>query len=347
MSVGRAWVHGMEGKLDEIARAGFEGIEVFYEDLEYEARAMPGGLTDDNLVLAAGRVRGWCDGRGLAVICLQPFMHYEGLTDRAEHEARIARVKVWFAMAKVLGTAIIQLPSNFQAEGTTGDMAVIVADIRELADLAAQESPVVSFAYESLCWGRHHDLWEQSWAVVRAVDRPNVGLCLDTFNIAGRCWADPGRPDGRVPDADAHLAASLARLRATVDVAKILFIQVVDAERLDRPLDAAHPYHVDGQPARMSWSRNCRLFPFEHPGYLPILDILRTITQDLGYRGFLSFELFSRTMADPDPAVPRDHARRGMAAWHRLVQEMAWEDCVRPSTPPDLVDAAVDLGAKL
>jgi 4-hydroxyphenylpyruvate dioxygenase len=35
-------------------------------------------------------------------------------------------------------------------------------------------------------------------------------------------------------------------------------------------------------------------------------------------------ELFSRTMSDPSPSVPNEHARRGMEAWKKLVHAMSW-----------------------
>jgi 4-hydroxyphenylpyruvate dioxygenase len=77
----------------------------------------------------------------------------------------------------------------------------------------------------------------------------------------------------------------------------------------------------------MSWSRNARLFAFEKNGYLPILDVLRAITDadGLGYHGWISMELFSRSLANPDSSCPQDHAQRGMEAWEKLEQVMGWQ----------------------
>ena len=181
-------------------------------------------------------------------------------------------------------------------------------------------NPPIRFAYESLCWSTRIDTWELCWEVVQRVDRPNFGMCLDTFNIAGRIWADPASPSGKTPNADAVLRASLNRMRATVDIKRVFFIQLVDAERMETPLVEGHPWHVESQPPRMSWSRNARLFAYEadRGGYLPVAEIARTILKDLGYKGWVSMELFSRTMADPDPSVPADHAKRGIASWEKL-----------------------------
>jgi 4-hydroxyphenylpyruvate dioxygenase len=328
MSLGRAWVHSITSKLDAAATQHYSGIEIFYEDLEYVAKSLPGELTDANQLEAARQIRQMCDDRNLEIICLQPFMHYEGLTDRVAHAAKIEKLKFWFQVAKLLRVDTIQVPSNFQDSGTTGDREVLVADLCEIADLGLAQRPVVKFAYENLCWGKYIDTWEGAWSLVAAVDRPNFGICLDTFNIAGREWADPARADGTNENADEILRRSLKRLRMMIDVRKVFFIQVVDAERLRSPLDKKHAFHVEGQPPRMSWSRNARLFPFEERGYLPILDVLRAITDErdgLGYKGWVSLELFSRTMADSDPSVPREHARRGMESWQKLIEVMGWE----------------------
>jgi len=172
---------------------------------------------------------------------------------------------------------------------------------------------------------------------VSGVGMKNFGLCLDTYNIAGRAWADPSSPSGMIDNADENLRLSLANMRKTIDPKKVFFVQVVDAERLRNPLTKDHIWHVEGQPPRMSWSRNSRLFPFEKAGYLPIIDVLKAIcdpvvprregdSPGLGYTGWISLELFSRTMADPNPDVPREHARRGRESFEKLKVVMGWTD---------------------
>ena len=125
--------------------------------------------------------------------------------------------------------------------------------------MGLREQPPIRFAYEALCWGTYWDLWEQSWDLVKAVDRPNFGLCLDTFNIAGRIYADPTTPAFFTPKGDEAIRASLDRLVSTVDVSRVFSIQITDAERLAQPLIAGHELHEPNQPPRMSWSRSCRL----------------------------------------------------------------------------------------
>ncbi|RMZ00454.1 hypothetical protein D0862_06718 [Hortaea werneckii] len=331
MSLGRAWNHALEEKLKRASSAGFGGIELFYEDLEYFARSRSGAQSNDTLVsptelvAAAAEIRKLCLEQGLSIIGLQPFLFYEGLLDRKEHAARIEKLHVWFDIVDALDVDTIQIPSNFLPEPQiTSDLNMIVADMVEVAELGANRSKPIRFAFENLCWGTHIDTWEQAWQVVQLVNRPNFGMCLDTFNIAGRVWADPASADGKAVDADAALESSLERLVNTVDVSKVFYIQLVDAERLKTPLDESHEYYAKGQPARMSWSRNARCFMYEtdRGAYLPVEKVAKTIIHQLGYQGAVSMELFSRTMSDPDPEVPHQHAIRGIESWKKIVQAL-------------------------
>ncbi|KAK4547734.1 hypothetical protein LTR36_000692 [Oleoguttula mirabilis] len=320
-SLGRAWVHDLPEKLDQAAKYGLD-IELFYEDLEYVAKSIPGGPGFQNLLAAAKIVRSLCDERGISIMCLQPFMHYEGLIDRQKHARRIEEMKLWLELAKILGANLISIPSTCLPEDEmSGDMDLIVRDLREVADLGAPEG--MQFAYESLAWGTHSDTWEQSWEVVRRVDRPNFGICFDTFNMAGRMYADPASPSRKNPNAEAETKASLERLVKTVDVRKIAYVQVVDAEYLARPLVEGHEYYDAAQPARMSWSRNCRLFYGEEDrgAYLPVKAILAAILVDLGYEGWISAEMFNRSLTKPDANVPAEHARRAAESWQKIVRD--------------------------
>ncbi|KAL1865793.1 hypothetical protein VTK73DRAFT_5064 [Phialemonium thermophilum] len=326
-SLGRAWLHDLDYKIEQAAKAGFKGIEIFYEDLEYAARKIAGNdhPTPEQLLEAASHVHDVTERVGLKIIGMQPFLFYDGLLDRAEHQRLLDKMKLWLRIVKQLDTDTIQIPANFlPAEQVSEDFDLIASDLRELADLGLAENPPVRFAYENLCWSTRVDSWEKLWDVVQRVDRPNFGVCLDTFNIAGLVWADPASPTGKTPNADADLQDSLERLVQTIDVAKVFYIQVVDAERLSSPLVAGHPFHVDGNPPRMNWSRNARTFLYEEDrgAYLPVEDVAKAIIFGLGYKGYVSMELFSRTMAEAGTHVPVDHAQRGIRAWNKFVERL-------------------------
>ncbi|CAM6089254.1 unnamed protein product [Calypogeia fissa] len=323
-SLGRHYAgHDIKTKLQAAASHGFRGIELVFEDIEAVASRLPGGPTHSNLIAAAEEIRKLTESLSLTIIDLQAFSQYEGLISRTAHAMAIEKAKLWFKLAHVLGTNIILIPSNFlPAEECTSDLTTIVQDMTELADLGAKQSPPITFMYENLCWGTHIDNWEGVHAVVSKVDRWNFGYCLDAFNIAGRVYGDPTSADGKTETGDADLADSMRRMVASADREKIFLIQLVDAERVSQPITPEHPWYDPSQPPRMSWSRNARLFPFEEErgGYLPIVDVCKALFEGLGFRGWVSFELFSRTLVETGPDVPEEHATRAEESWKKLVE---------------------------
>ncbi|KIW24940.1 uncharacterized protein PV07_10618 [Cladophialophora immunda] len=339
-SLGRAWYHSLEHKIELCEKYGFEAVELFFEDLEGVAKALPlshpalppGSSFTDSTALqerqlaAAEYIHDLCLHHQLEILCLQPFMHYEGRLDSSSHEEAIQSLHFWIQLAQRLGTDLIQIPSSFlPASQCTGDRDRIVADLRQVAEIGLRHDPPVRFAYEALAWGTHVDTWDAAWSIVLEVDRPNFGTCIDAFNLAGRVFADPASPSGLNPTAYQDTQNALSKLRDELPQAleKVFYVEVCDGERLDAPLRAGHEWYDPEQPARMSWSRNARLFPFESKGYLPALEILEAVC-DAGYRGHISFELFSRTANQPGKDVPEDHAKRGAVAWRRLAEHMGW-----------------------
>jgi 4-hydroxyphenylpyruvate dioxygenase len=206
---------------------------------------------------AARQIRYLCDTLSLDIIAVGPFTDYEGRLDPSARATKLKELDLWFRVANTLGTRLIQIPCTFMVEGVAGDPAVAASDLRRLADIGATQTPPFRFAYENLCWGTYNDTWEKAWGIIKVVDGDNFGMCLDTFNIAGREWADPASPSGMVDNADQLLAESLRIMVQEVDVQKVFYVQAVDAERLERPLDTLHELQVDGQKPRMGWSRNC------------------------------------------------------------------------------------------
>jgi 4-hydroxyphenylpyruvate dioxygenase len=344
MSLGRCYAgHTLSHKLSMAAKHGLEGIELFYEDLVDHAG---GSASRTDLLTAAASVHDLCASLGLEIICLQPFMHYEGLRDRKRHAERIEEMKLWMELAHVLGTDIVQVPSSFLSrDQISSDTDLIVSDLREIADLGLQQTPVIRFAYESLCWGTYVDKWEVCWDIVQRVDRPNFGICLDSFNILGRIYADPTRESGCNQNADNKVRESIQRLveRIGPHKEKIFFIQIVDAERLEKPLLPGHAFYNAEQPARMSWSRNCRLFYGEnaHGAYLPVKDVTQAIFNEIGYGGWVSMELFNRVMERKDHGVVEELASRAATSWERLSQDMGL--ATDSNTLSSRVDSGFDL----
>jgi 4-hydroxyphenylpyruvate dioxygenase len=234
VSLGRSAAgHGIIGKLRQASLAGFSGVEIFFECLESLAGQKQRESGADKriaLIEAARDVRATCDAENLAVMTLQPFVFYDGLLDEATHRQKIKTLHLWFEICHILGTDLIQIPTNFQPDGTTGQLDRLVTDLTLVARLGLQQSPPIRLSYEGICWGTHISTWEGTWEVVKQVNLPNLGLCLDTFHIAGRVWGDPTSPSGRTQDADEALEASLDRLVREVDPRKIFYVQLSDAE---------------------------------------------------------------------------------------------------------------------
>jgi len=332
MSLGRCYAgHTFARKLDAAQKYGYQGIELFHEDLADIADQLSGeaptpeGPSAAAQLMAARHILQMCKSRGIEIVCLQPFAHYEGLLDREEHERRLQKLTLWIELAHELETDIIQIPANFlPSSQVSTDLDLMVSDLQKVADIGLQATPPIRFAYESLCWSTRVDHWEQCWDVVQRVDRPNFGVCLDTFNIAGRIYADPTSSTGRTPNAVEAVKQSIANLVSQVDVSKVFYVQVVDAERLQEPLLPGHEYYNEEQPARMSWSRNCRLFygEKEYGAYLPVKEIAQAFFHGIGFEGWVSLELFNRRMADTDSDVPEELARRGAISWAKLVKDM-------------------------
>ena len=328
VSLGRSEAgHTLLSKIEQAAKHSFTGIEVFFECLEYHAKSLAGGLSDASLLVAAQQVRECCNSHSITVVVLQPFIFFGGLTDPLAHAEAIKKLELWFKLAKILGTDLIQIPTNFLPQGTTGDRNRTIKDMTEVAKMGIQQDPPIRFAYEGVAWGKHIDTWDGTWDIMKAVNMPNFGLCLDTFHIAGRVWADPTAGSGKNADAPETLTDSLAKMVAELDVNRIFYVQVGDAGFLDVPLSENHPWFVQGQPPRMTWSRNARLFAFEESkgGYLPVMDILQAIVVDLGYRGWLSAESFHRDLFSKRSDLPSEYASRAETSWQRLKEEIKIE----------------------
>ena len=78
----------------------------------------------------------------MEVVCLCPFTLFEG--DSGTLEVRLKRASEFIKKAQALGTDIVQIPSNWDAEAR-GHFTTIVSEFAVLADLGAQEQPPISF----------------------------------------------------------------------------------------------------------------------------------------------------------------------------------------------------------
>ncbi|KAL4984721.1 xylose isomerase-like protein [Aspergillus falconensis] len=302
-------------KLSALHLAGFNGIELGFPDLLAYACTLHNrsvSETDyDALRIAAAEVKKLCMAHGLEILMLQPFSNFEGWPRGSKERAdAFERARGWISIMEACGTSMLQVGSSdtplekmAQASGSErgqvqGPRADIVADLRELADLLAAKG--FRLAYENWCWSSHAPNWKDVWEIVSAVDRDNIGLCLDTFQSAGGEWGDPTTASGRIEDMDIdekelsrRFESSMAELAATIPPEKIYLLQISDAyipldgERRARPLEKGV---VDGTAPRGRWSHDYRPMPYDG-GYLPIEAVGKAVLKT-GFRGWFSVEIF-------------------------------------------------------
>ena len=192
-------------------------------------------------------------------------------------------------------------------------------DLATLADLCAEKG--FRIAYENWCWATHAPSWKDVWQIVQLANRPNIGLCLDTFHSAGGEWGNPTTKSGLNEDVsrkelNAIWSASLEELARTVPGEKVFILQISDAYKMDPPL--ANDEDARGFRPRRQWSKDYRLLPNDG-GYLPVNDFFRAVLRT-GFRGWLSMEPFDGKAAEKyDEMEP--YARKAKSALRRLLEE--------------------------
>ncbi|MFB9476483.1 TIM barrel protein [Nonomuraea salmonea] len=160
-------------KLTAVAAAGFDGVEIFENDL----LACP---------LPPEEIRARAADLGLTIDLYQPFRDFEGVP-RARLRANLERAEHKFRLMRRLGADLLLVCSNVSPE-TIGDDGLAAEHLRLLAERAAGHG--IRVAYEALAWGRHVNEYLHAWNIVRQADHPNLGTCLDSFHILSR-GSDP------------------------------------------------------------------------------------------------------------------------------------------------------------
>lgn len=245
-------------KLHACAAAGFDGVEIMDADLiaAYESPE---------------EIRALCERLGLSIDLFQPLRDIEGVDD-ATFQDNLRRARAKFEIMNRLGTNMMLLCSNV-ATATVADFDVAARQIGELADVALEYG--ISIAYEALAWGRFVNTYRESWDIVQRADRPNLGICLDSFHVLSR---------GDDPSGIAE-----------IDSDKIYFLQLADAPKLDMDV--------------LSLSRHHRLFPgegdFDLTGFLSHVILA-------GYMGPISLEVFNDTFRQTDVTKTAAHALRSI-----------------------------------
>ncbi|KAI5476097.1 3-dehydroshikimate dehydratase [Pseudohyphozyma bogoriensis] len=293
------------------AKAGLWTIELAYECLEAYAKSLKVDSSDpkDALREAARQTNALARELGLVLAAIDAFEGYEGLVDRTRHAALVEDFKFWVELCGIMGIEIIQIPATFDPKATL-DESLVVPDLRELCDLGLAASPPVQIAYEPMGWSTFTKTWEEANKLIKAVDRRNIGLCLDVFHTASLLWGSPETKDGKRPGGDQAYKDSLDRLRK-IPASDILLFQISDGAFLSPPMpeSAFTEPEIDNL---FAWSKHGRPYPGE--GYFPVNEFCEAVFAT-GFKGVTTMEVFDDEGFDRREAVPAERAARTVKSW--------------------------------
>ncbi|NGO48490.1 bifunctional sugar phosphate isomerase/epimerase/4-hydroxyphenylpyruvate dioxygenase family protein [Streptomyces ureilyticus] len=182
-------------KLTAASRAGFDGVEIFENDL----LASP---------LAPEEIRERCADLGLSIDLYQPMRDIEAVPSD-EFARNLRRAERKFQLMRRLGADTVLVCSSVSPLAVDDDV-LAARQLRQLAELAQEFG--IRVAYEALAWGRHVSTYDHAWRIVERADHPALGTCLDSFHILAR---------GSDPKGIADLPGE-----------KIFFLQLADAPLL-------------------------------------------------------------------------------------------------------------------
>jgi 4-hydroxyphenylpyruvate dioxygenase len=156
-------------KLQAIAAAGFDGIEIFENDF----------LAFDGSPRDVGRM---ARDAGLEITLFQPFRDFEGLPEPLRTRT-FDRAERKFDVMGELGTDLMLVCSSV-SRAALGGIDRAAADFHELGERAARRG--LRVGYEALAWGRTISDHRDAWEIVRRAGHANIGLVLDSFHTLAR-----------------------------------------------------------------------------------------------------------------------------------------------------------------
>lgn len=156
-------------KLEAIARAGFEGVEIFENDF----------LAFDGSPADVGKM---VRDHGLTITLFQPFRDFEGMPDPFRSRT-FDRAERKFDIMQQLGTDLLLVCSNVSPV-SLGGIDRAAEDFHELGERAARRG--LKVGYEALAWGKHINDHRDAWEIVRRANHQNIGLVLDSFHTLSR-----------------------------------------------------------------------------------------------------------------------------------------------------------------
>ncbi|CAH0239707.1 sugar phosphate isomerase/epimerase and 4-hydroxyphenylpyruvate domain-containing protein [Rhodococcoides fascians] len=252
----------LSGSLDEkmraIAEAGFDGFEVFEPDL-ISSPDLPADIAKKAADL------------GLTVDLYQPFRDADS-DDPDQFARNLVRAERKFDVMEQLGCDLLLVCSSPLA-GAVREDDKLIEQMATLAERAHRRG--LRLAYEALAWGSHVDTYRHAWDIVRQVDHPALGTCLDSFHILSR---------GDDPSGIREITGE-----------KIFFLQLADAPHLVMDV--------------LQWSRHHRCFPGQ--GNFDLATFGADVVAS-GYTGPWSLEIFNDVFRHSDTGRTASDAHRSL-----------------------------------
>lgn len=183
-------------KLEAIAVARFDGVEIFENDLIF-------------CTLSPREIRSMTDDLGLTIDLFQPFRDLEGV-DEVQFLKNLDRAKRKFDVMGELAAPMMLVCSNALPNAVDDD-ARSADQLFRMAELAQTRG--IKLAFEALAWGTHVNTFDRAWKIVKAADHAHLGLALDSFHTLA------------LP----HDWSTLSNLPGE----RIFFMQIADAPKLD------------------------------------------------------------------------------------------------------------------
>ncbi|MDQ0283854.1 sugar phosphate isomerase/epimerase and 4-hydroxyphenylpyruvate domain-containing protein [Rhodococcoides fascians] len=286
----------LSGSLDEkmraIAEAGFDGFEVFEPDL-ISSPDLPADIAKKAADL------------GLTVDLYQPFRDADS-DDPDQFARNLVRAERKFDVMEQLGCDLLLVCSSPLA-GAVREDDKLIEQMATLAERAHRRG--LRLAYEALAWGSHVDAYRHAWDIVRQVDHPALGTCLDSFHILSR---------GDDPSGIREIPGE-----------KIYFLQLADAPHLVMDV--------------LQWSRHHRCFPGQ--GNFDLATFGADVVAS-GYTGPWSLEIFNDVFRHSDTGRTASDAHRSLL---HLQEQVRGVDTVVPNPdlfsppPPGPIENIVSL----
>lgn len=155
----------LEKKIEAAAKAGFDGIEVFREDLvDFDGK--PADVA--RLAKAAG----------IEILSLQSLRDFEA-GPREERDWALRRATRFLELAAEIGAPLLVVCANTRAD-TLADDARAADDLIALADKA--HGLGLRIGYEALSTSRVVRSYTDAWRIVKRADHPDLGLIVGSVH---------------------------------------------------------------------------------------------------------------------------------------------------------------------